>query len=212
MGSLSLPRPLLAALAIVIAFAAVWTVALRPHPQSPTAATNHPAQAPRPATTGESAPTRTARGSMPAAAGKPQAKPAATRHAAGKHAARTHTHHGATPAKVTVLKGNHTAAAVNAALKSGKVLALLLYNPAGSDDRADLGALGHVATHGNSVVKLAAPISMISKLAAVTTNVQVTTSPTLLIVDRRHQATSITGFADPLEYEQAVAAALATGK
>jgi cytoskeletal protein RodZ len=207
MGSLSLPRPLLAALVGVVAFAAVWMVVLRPHPQTqstagsqptPTATVSHP--------TAPASDTRTARG----AAAQTKATSAGAHHAAAKPAHRSFKGHHT--AGVTVLKGNRTAAAVNAALKSGKVLALLLYNPAGPDDRADLQALGLVPSHAGAVVKLAAPIAMVSKLAAVTANVQVTTSPTLLIVDRHHQATSITGFVDPLEYEQAVAAALAAGK
>jgi hypothetical protein len=98
---------------------------------------------------------------------------------------------------------------VEHALRSGHVLALLFYNGAAADDRAVKRELAAVPEHGRHVVKLAIPISELARYTVVTNQVQVSIAPTLVIIDRRHQAVTITGFADRFEIAQRVADALA---
>ena len=95
------------------------------------------------------------------------------------------------------------------ALRSGKVLALLFYNGAAADDRAIKSELAAVPGHGRRVFKLAVPISELARYTVVTNQVQISSSPTLVIINRRHQAMTITGFADRFEIAQRIADALA---
>jgi hypothetical protein len=176
----SLPRPLIALLVAVAAFFAVWTFALKPSSSSSSA----------------SAPVTT---SLPAAhpAAHPAAKATAKTapaHVAAKSAV---VHHAATPL-----------ATLTAALATHKVVALLFYNPAGADDRADRQALNAISSHRGQVVKLAVPVAQVARFGTITNHVPVTTSPTLVVIDRQHQASTLVGFADPLEFSQLVASAL----
>jgi hypothetical protein len=131
-------------------------------------------------------------------------------HAAAKPAARVKPAHAAAKAKVTV--AHHVIsplAMLNAALAAHKVVALLFYNPAGSDDRADRQVLGTISARGGQVVKLAIPVDQLARYSTITNQVPVTTSPTLIVIDRQHRASTLVGFADPLEFSQLVASALA---
>jgi hypothetical protein len=200
----TLPRPLLAALVIVAAFAAAWMLVLRPH-ASTSSSTTPAASAPV-----TSAPA--------AAAATPKAKPKATSAAAAKPEAATKAKAVAHPvappassASVTALSANPAAAVATAtaALKAGKVLAVLFVNPKGADDQVDMTSLGQARVDRSHVVELSLPIQDVAKLSAVTDSVQVTTSPTLVVVDGHHRATTVTGFSDPLEYQQTIASAVA---
>ncbi|MHB8690877.1 MAG: hypothetical protein ACYDHH_06485 [Solirubrobacteraceae bacterium] len=98
---------------------------------------------------------------------------------------------------------------VLSALRAHKVLALVFYNPAAPDDNAVARELRTIpAAHGR-VVPLAVPISELSNYAAVTSQIAVTVSPTLVFVDRSHQASTIVGYASRFEIAQRVADALA---
>jgi hypothetical protein len=178
----SLPRPLLAALVAVIAAFAVWTVALKPSSSSQ----------PAPAAPAPSAPASPAKAPKASKASK-----ATTPHAAvAKPNAVVHT-------AVSPL------ATLTAALGAHKVVALLFYNPAGADDQADRQALGTLSTHHGAVVKLAVPVDQLARFSAITNQVPVTTSPTLIVIDSHRRASTLVGFADPLEFNQLVSAALA---
>ena len=174
----SLPRPLLALLVAVVAVFAVWTFALKPSSSSSS-------QTPAPA---------------PAAA-------AHTAHSAAKAASHTTTtRHAAKPVSAAH-RATSALATLNAALAAHKVVALLFYNPAGSDDQADRQTLGKLSTRHGQVVKLAVPISQIARFGRITDQVPVTTSPTLIVIDAKHQASTLVGFADPLEFNQLISAA-----
>jgi hypothetical protein len=95
------------------------------------------------------------------------------------------------------------------ALRSGRVLALLFYNGAAADDRAVKRELAAVPGHGRRVLRLAIPVSELARYTVVTNQVQVSVSPTLVIINRHHQAVTLTGFADRFEIAQRVADALA---
>jgi hypothetical protein len=136
----------------------------------------------------------------------------ASAHSAATSASATN---GKAGSKVTVTVAHASSAAqhrvnvVTAALASKKVLALLFYNPAAADDRAVKQELASVPTRRHSVVKLAVPISELARYQVVTTQVPVSQSPTLVVIDRGQQATTIVGYASGYEIAQRVDDALA---
>jgi hypothetical protein len=98
---------------------------------------------------------------------------------------------------------------VERALHAHRVLALLFYNPGGADDQAVRQELGIVSAHRGKVFKLAVPLSEIGSYTAVTDQVPVNVSPTLVLVAPNGQADEIVGYTDPFEVEQRVEDALA---
>jgi hypothetical protein len=94
--------------------------------------------------------------------------------------------------------------AVSRALRGREVLALLFYNPAAADDKAVKQELAAVPARGSAVFKLAVPIDELSRYRVVTSHVPVNVSPTLVVINRRRQASTIVGFADRFEIEQRV--------
>jgi hypothetical protein len=152
-------------------------------PAGSTAASTSSTAATSKAATKPSAPASNAAGSKPTStASKPSSPSAATQH------------------RLDV---------VTRALDAHKVVALLFYNPASADDRAVARELAAVPRHRGRVVKLAVPLSELSRYTVVTTQVPVNFSPTLVLIDGRGQATTIVGFADRFEISQRLADALA---
>ncbi len=98
---------------------------------------------------------------------------------------------------------------VDRALRQHRVLAMLFYNPASPDDRAVDQELATLPGHQGRVVKLAVPISEVSDYLVVTNQVNVTESPTLVLINPAAQASTILGFADTFELAQRVDDALA---
>jgi hypothetical protein len=129
-------------------------------------------------------------------------------HAAAKPATPVKPAHVVPKAKV-VHHATSALATLTAALGARKVVALLFYNPAGSDDRADRKVLSTISTRGGEVVKLAVPVDQLARYSTITNQVPVTSSPTLIVIDRQHRASTLVGFADPLEFSQLVSSALA---
>lgn len=101
-------------------------------------------------------------------------------------------------------------AVVTQALQHDKVLALLVYNPAASDDLAVSKELKSIPTRGGKVVKLSVPVQALGAFSSLLNEVPVNFSPTLVLIDRNHQADEIAGFADSFEIAQRVDAALRT--
>lgn len=99
---------------------------------------------------------------------------------------------------------------VSTALREHKVLAILFYNPAGADDMAVKNELDSIPTYRGQVVKLVVPVSELARYTAITTQVLVSTTPELVLVDRSLQATVITGFASRFEIATRVANAVET--
>jgi hypothetical protein len=97
---------------------------------------------------------------------------------------------------------------IQSAIRVGKVVAVLFYNDAAADDRAVKNELAAVPTHGGEVVKLAVPVSQLTQYSIVTQQIPVVTAPTLVLIDAAHQATMITGYADPVEIMQRIDDAL----
>jgi hypothetical protein len=117
----------------------------------------------------------------------------------------------ATPAKATSATSHSQAQAseVARAIAQHKVVGLLFYNPQASDDAAVKAELAAAATKPG-VVKVAVPVNNISSFKAITDTVPVVSSPTLIIVDRDGNASTITGFADRLEIGQRLNDALSS--
>jgi hypothetical protein len=90
---------------------------------------------------------------------------------------------------------------VEAALSQHKVIGLLFYNPAASDDAAVATELA-AAQVAPGVVKIAVPVSEVSQFPMVTATVPVTSSPTLLLINSAGDATPLAGFADRFEIAQ----------
>jgi hypothetical protein len=57
-----------------------------------------------------------------------------------------------------------------------------------------------------------APVSQLARFAGITRGVQVLQSPTIVIVDPNRKASTITGYTDATEIDQAVTDALAASK
>ncbi len=193
-------RPLIALLVGSVAFLALWLVALKPSSSSTAGNTGglgryqsainkaHQAAATSNAASkaegGTVATTTTSTG----AAARPQTAP------------RTSVSH-----TVKVHPSANPPVAVTHALQKGKVLALLFYNPSATDDRAVKQELATVPTYRGAVVKLAVPVSRLAQYSVVTNQVPVQVSPTLVLIDKAHQASTIVGFADRFEIAQRVA-------
>jgi hypothetical protein len=194
MGHVS--RPLVGLLVATAAFFALWVVALKP------------------SSSGGEQPAGTYQSAITQAHQAVATSDAASASAGGTVAT---TAAGATPqtppAPAAAKKISATGARLNIvsqALRAHKVLALLFYNPAATDDRAVKQELKTVPTRGRRVVKLAAPVSELARYAVVSNQVPVSFSPTLVLIDRSGSASTIAGFADRFEIAQRVADALAT--
>ena len=190
-------RPLLVALVAAVAFLGVWMVALKPHnsnggtASTPAAASAHPVTPHQPART-------------PRPAARPHAASKQARHAAAAPRVVHRAPSGPRPA----VSATGRLGAVERAMATRKVLALLFYNPSAADDQAVKQELATVPAHGGQVFKLAIPLSELSNYAVLTNRVPVNISPTLVIVDRTHHAEEITGFADSFEISQRLQEAL----
>ncbi len=218
-----LPKPLIGLLLGTIVFFAIWMVALKPKSSAgggsqggvgqyqsainkahqavttsnqanaklgaPTAT----APAPKPVTPAKTTPASTAKTATTA---KTAAKAPATAAPAAKSAP---------PITQPAASGVH---AIQAAVRAGKVVAVLFYNDAAADDRAVKSELAAVPTHGGKVVKLAVPVSQLTQYSIVTRQIPVVTAPTLVLIDAARQATTIIGYADPVEIAQRIDDAL----
>ncbi len=197
MGHVS--RPLVGILVATVAFFALWVVALKPSSSSsstggtPTTSIYQSAinKAHQAVVTSDAASARAggAVSTTPARAAQTPPAPSA-------------------PAKISATGARLSVVA--AALRAHKVIALLFYNPAATDDRAVKQELNTVPTRGHRVVTLAAPVSELARYSIVSNQVPVNVSPTLVLIDRAGLASTIVGFADRFEIAQRVSDALAT--
>jgi hypothetical protein len=109
----------------------------------------------------------------------------------------------------------HSAAAavrlstVKSAVSAHKVVAILFYNPVAADDQAVKRELAAVPGHRGKVVKLEIPLSEAANFTAVTQQVPVNFSPTLVLIAPGGQAGEIVGFSDSFEIAERVSQALA---
>ena len=94
------------------------------------------------------------------------------------------------------------------AIRQHKVLALLFWNGRSADDRAVRSALRHVERFDNAVYVHTAPLKSIARYGRVTRGADVAQSPTVVVVDRKLQATTLVGYVDQDTIQQAVVDAL----
>jgi hypothetical protein len=87
---------------------------------------------------------------------------------------------------------------------------MLFYNPLAADDQAVKHELAAVPTHHGRVVKLTIPLSESSNFTAVTQQVPINFSPTMVLIAPHGQVDEIVGFSDQLEIAEHVDDALAT--
>ena len=231
-------KPLLGLLVGTVVFFALWIIALKPSSSATgggsssgglgqynsaisaahnAVATADAASAAHGGTLPPGSPTTSRTASAPAAtvaasAAKTASAPAATAtHTAAATASRAAPHAHARH-RVTVTRGLSPAqreALVVRALRAHHVVAVLFFNPAGADDRQLTQELAAVPTHRARVVKVAAPLGELARYPAITAQVPISGSPTLVIVDRTGVATTLVGFADRFEIAQLVDDALA---
>ena len=129
---------------------------------------------------------------------------APSRSAGASHPSRT-THAVKTAGHVAATKPTSGAKSavgqVETALAQHKVVGLLFYNPAASDDLGVKTELAAAGTRQN-VVKVAVPVTDVAQFTMLTSTVPVSSSPTLVLIDRGGDASTITGFADRFEIAQ----------
>lgn len=220
MGNVS--RPLIGLLVATVLFFVLWIVALKPSSSSTTGGSpTHGLGVYQSAINKAKGVQAIVNHGSAAAAGTPGTAAVASTHR-GKPAATAHLPasvpetHAAPKARTVTAVHTSTAAAtpserlnvVERALAAHKVLAVLFYNPYASDDQAVKQELQSVSTGSGKVVKLTVPLSELSSYTAITNQVPVDFSPTLVIVNRGGQATTITGFADTFEIQQRITDAL----
>lgn len=199
-------RPLIGLLVATVAFFALWIVALKPSSsksgglgqyQSAINAAHNVVKL----SAGAAAAQGSGLASAPATAAP--ATPAPATAAATTAAATT-----AAPAR-PLSTATQRLNTVEGALRRHHVVAILFFNPAAADDRAVKHELSTVPTHKGAVAKLAVPLNELASYTLVTSQVPVSSSPTLVLIDRADQATTIVGFADRFEIAQNVDDALA---
>jgi hypothetical protein len=219
------PKPLIGLLVATVVFFALWVVALKPSGQSGSSGAGASKGLGQYQTDINAA--HQAVNTSNAASGRAGADPTSPATAAAvTQAPVPHVAVAVKPTANTAVKpqavsrvvakpatGAHAAAtrfgAVQRALHSHKVLALLFYNPAAPDDRAVHQELGGVPTHAGKVFKLAIPLNEMVSYVAITNQVQVNVSPTLVLIAPNGQADEIVGYTDPFEVSQRVEDALA---
>ncbi|MGZ4288170.1 MAG: hypothetical protein ACXVHB_27550 [Solirubrobacteraceae bacterium] len=208
----NLPRPLIGLLVATVAFFAVWTVALRPSSSGgPVSSSSSPAPAasqPKPAAPAHADTDSTA--SHAAAASHASASHAAAgSHASAASASAAKAKPGTKPVVKHTVSPQQRQSVIENGLNHHKVLAILFFNPAAADDQAVKHELDEIPARGGKVVKLAVPLSELTRYPVITNQVQVTESPTLVLIDGQRKADLLTGYLDQLELSQRVSDALA---
>jgi hypothetical protein len=96
-------------------------------------------------------------------------------------------------------------ATVERELKQGKIVAVLFWNPKGSVDAAvqrELQAVGRAL--GGKVAVHDARANQVGSFGSITHDIQVYQTPTILIVNKSGQTTTLTGLTDSFSIEQAI--------
>lgn len=113
-----------------------------------------------------------------------------------------------TPSTASAKSVPRMQAAVEAELKQGKTVAVLFWNSKSSVDQTvqrELQAVGH--TQGGKLAIHDARAAQVGSFGSITRDVQVLQTPTILIVNKHGQTTTLTGLTDSFSIEQAIAEA-----
>src|SRR5215207_8594676 len=207
--------PIRIVLVAAIAFLAAWMLVLRPKTEEiPPPAPAATAPAKQPGNTAQSAAGQVAQAATNAAATAESAAKAS----AGETAAQT------APATATAAKPVGKTAAekldvspsalaslpggVRTALEARKIVVLAFFNPEALDDRATKKQLDKVHRfHGRASVHTAS-IKSVQRYQVIARGVDVTQTPSVVVIDRKMKADLLTGNVDPLAVEQAIVDAM----
>jgi hypothetical protein len=92
---------------------------------------------------------------------------------------------------------------VEAQLATGKIVLIFFWNPKGSDDRAVDRSLAQLP-HGLNIAVDRARANAVTTFGTITRGVQVYGTPTLLVVNKKGEVTTLTGLQDPYTIAQAI--------
>jgi hypothetical protein len=214
--------PIRIVLVAAVAFLAAWMFFLRPKaeevpPPAPAAST---AVAKQPGNTAQSGPGKVVQAAENAAAtagtaAKASAGEATSTPAATTAAPTTAKAPAAKPAVSAAQKLGVDATALNslprdvrAAIVARKIVVLGFFNPEASDDRATKKQLEKVWKFHGRVAVHAAPISAVQRYQVITRGVDVSQSPSIVVIDRNRKAQLLAGFVDHIQVEQAIVDAM----
>ncbi len=165
--------------------------------------TSAPGSTPAPVATSPAVPTAAAK--THAVTVTVKSKPATTHRATAPKAASSPA---STPSTGSAGSVPPMQAAVEAELKQGKTVAILFWNSKSSVDQTvqhELQAVGH--SQGGKLAIQQARATQVGLFGSITRDVQVLQTPTILIVNKHGQTTSVTGLTDSFAIEQAIAEA-----
>lgn len=89
-------------------------------------------------------------------------------------------------------------------LAHGKVVVAIFFNPHGSDDNAALRAVRAADRHHGRVIVHSIPIDDVGDYDAITTGVQITQAPTVVVMGPSRKARTIVGYTEVKEIDQMV--------
>jgi hypothetical protein len=203
-----LSRPYQIALAVLALVAVVWFAALRGHHGEP----NPPPAASTPSHVYHGS---TSTKSKLSGARSSHSRSTATRSHTPSHS--VSSHRGASPSRSSGAAKSQSGSAparqasVQHELSHGKVVVLLFWNPKSTDDQAVRNQLhvlsrrdGHVAIH------VATP-SEVTSFGGYTRGVQVSQTPTTLIINAKNQITTLSGLTDARSIQQTIGDTLKGG-
>jgi hypothetical protein len=189
-GMTSLPRPVLMGLVGLIAVVAIFMFTRGRGAEEEVAAPATPTAPAAPAPGAEQA-TPAPGGSATAPAPTPSRTPRAA--AAGPAATKSRT----------------LPAPVKRALDKNRVVVLLIWNPRGSEDKNVKNAVDGLSRRDGKVAVFTDKPENLARYASITAAVDVTQTPTLIVVNREGVARKATGYLDPVTVDQYVVDAIA---
>lgn len=213
----------------VLAFAAVWFVALRPKPPKAGAPAKTPAPAQHAPAPKSSLPGGLGRSMDKARAAKATGDASATSRSGAANvsdptaatpktsvsakpvtaaAAKPATEPATKPARARHEPAGPTPGKVRHALARGHAVVLLFYSTAGSDDRAVRSEVAGVSRRGGKVDVWAIPVRGLSRFRNVLRGVQVLQTPSVLVMHRARQPVQLNGYTDRAEVDQVAASLL----
>jgi hypothetical protein len=200
--------PLRIALVVVLVFAGLWLVVLRPQPVEDI--DTEPVPAPS-ASAAQAPAERGSAARTPAAARKETARAAATagaREGGTAASASTRTASTRTPKAASAGRVGRGARAVLADLEAGRTVVLLIWDGKSADDRSVRRSVARLDRRGGKVRVHVTTLKRLSEYEAITKGVPITESPTVLVIDRKRRARVISGLTVTAEIDDTIDRAL----
>ena len=219
--------PIRILLVCAVAFMAAWMLFLRPKTESGAPAASTPVTAAPPVEAGgdkasslagkavekanEATATQDARAEeLAGGVGETAAAPATNNATAVTQPADAAQPVQGTPAKLNkkeVAEGGLPLRVLHA-LGDRKVVVILFWQPRAAEDKAVRKALAGIDRHHNKVLAHATHIKRVASYQQITRGAEVEQSPTVVVIDRNRQVTSLVGYVDRQTIDQAVTDAL----